>query len=45
MIGDTLAPERPFLVKQATMLVEILRCRLFLQLNGHQLVELQADLA
>jgi hypothetical protein len=33
-VGKALAPERPFLVKQATMLVEIFCWMLFFQLHG-----------
>ena len=35
-VGDTLVPECPFLVEHTTALIEILRHRLILQLDGHR---------
>jgi hypothetical protein len=34
-VSDTLASERPFLVKQATTFIEVLRCRLLFQLDSY----------
>ena len=46
-VSEALVPERPFLVKQATTLVEIFCCMLLFQLdsNSHCWKGEQADLA